>query len=149
MIASLWKKERVCYAWMSKNGSAGSLLNFISLKYGSGARSLSLKGDLAAPSQKVFSSAMNGDRMPDFAQYVNVSTEAVLANNTENFLVVMEVDSSWISLALMFCKSLTFPVSGIAGSEFSMTRSLPLLLFSKVVLLKSLRRFRLRVLLFL
>ena len=57
---------------MSKNGSAGSaaesLSNFISLKNESSARSLSLKGLMAAPNQKVLSSAMYGNSRSDFAQ---------------------------------------------------------------------------------
>ena len=57
---------------MSKNRSAEStaesLSNFRSLWNGSSALSFSLKGLLTAPNQKVFSSAMYGNRRSDFAQ---------------------------------------------------------------------------------
>ena len=72
----------------------------LSTRYLSGSRSLSLNGDFIAPSQNSFSSAINGNCRPDFAQYVNVSKDAVSANTVFN-LIVLESESESLSLVTL------------------------------------------------
>ena len=62
-------------------------LQLLSSGYLSGSRSRNLNGELIAPSQNSFSSAINGNCTPDFAQYVKVSKDAVSANTAFNLTV--------------------------------------------------------------
>ena len=70
----------------------------------SGSRSRNLNGELIAPSQNSFSSAINGNCTPDFAQYVKVSKDAVSANTAFN-LTVFATEVLCLGMLPVLCES--------------------------------------------